>query len=112
MNPTIEKRRALGRGLESLLPSAQPQNRAAIPAIIAAAAEPEPASGDMVRQIAVELIDRNPYQTRGRMDEAALAELANSISASGVVQPIVVRRGHGGRYQLIAGERRWLASQR
>ena len=109
MNPTIEKRRALGRGLESLLPSSQ--NATRVPAIAtapAAAATPE----DAVQQIAVELIDRNPYQTRGRMDEVALAELAASIATSGVVQPIVVRPAAHGRFQLIAGERRWLASQR
>jgi ParB family chromosome partitioning protein len=60
----------------------------------------------------VELIDRNPYQTRTHVDEAALQELADSIKATGVLQPITVRAVPGGRYQLIAGERRWLASQR
>jgi ParB family chromosome partitioning protein len=81
---------------------------------VAAAAVAAPAQGseDSVQQIAVELIDRNPYQTRRHMDEAALDELANSIAASGVVQPIVLRPGSDGRFQLIAGERRWLASQR
>ena len=57
-------------------------------------------------------IDRNPFQTRTRFDEEALAELAQSIAATGVVQPIIVRDLGQGRYQLIAGERRWLASQR
>ena len=59
----------------------------------------------------MELIDHNPYQTRIHVDEAALQELADSIKATGVLQPITVRAVPGGRYQLIAGERRWLASQ-
>jgi ParB family chromosome partitioning protein len=70
------------------------------------------ASGESVRHIPLDLIDRNPYQTRSRVDESALAELADSIKVSGVVQPIAVRPGQDGRFLLIAGERRWLASQR
>ena len=105
-----EKRKVLGRGLETLLPSraaTQPPAHAA-----PAAAATAPAQGEAVRQIPVELIDRNPYQTRSHVDEVALAELADSIKASGVVQPITVRPEADGRFQLIAGERRWLASQR
>jgi ParB family chromosome partitioning protein len=63
-------------------------------------------------EIPVGEIDRNPYQTRSRVDEQQLTELANSIAATGVVQPIVVRPLPNGRFQLIAGERRWLASQK
>jgi ParB family chromosome partitioning protein len=63
-------------------------------------------------EIPVEKIDRNPYQTRRGFDEGKLNELAASITASGVVQPIIVRAGADGRYTLITGERRWLASQR
>ena len=62
-------------------------------------------------EIALELIDRNPFQTRTHFDEEKLAELAASIKASGVVQPIVVRTGQDGRYTLITGERRLLASK-
>jgi len=105
-----EKRKVLGRGLETLLPSraaTQPPAHAA-----PAAAAPAPVQGESVRQIAVDLIDRNPYQTRSHVDEVALTELADSIKASGVVQPITLRPGVDGRFQLIAGERRWLASQR
>jgi ParB family chromosome partitioning protein len=69
-------------------------------------------TGDLVKEISVEQIDRNPYQTRSRFAEDALNELAASIKSSGVVQPVVVRPQANGRYQLIAGERRWLASQR
>lgn len=95
------KKKVLGRGLETLLPASR-----------AAGAPATAMTGDLVREIAVEQIDRNPYQTRSRFAEDALNELAASIRASGVVQPIVVRPEPGGRYQLIAGERRWLASQR
>jgi ParB family transcriptional regulator, chromosome partitioning protein len=97
----MEKRKVLGRGLETLLPSRQ-------------GATPAPAvhHGEAIHQLALELIDRNPYQTRSHLDEAALTELADSIKATGVLQPITVRAVPGGRYQLIAGERRWLASQR
>jgi ParB family transcriptional regulator, chromosome partitioning protein len=63
-------------------------------------------------EVDVKAIERNPFQTRTRFDEQALNELAQSVAATGVVQPIVVRALPGGKYQLIAGERRWLASQR
>jgi ParB family chromosome partitioning protein len=99
------KRRALGRGLESLLP-ARP----------AAAAPAEPAQAPQADgkafEIAVDRIDRNPFQTRTTFDERKLAELALSIEASGVVQPIVVREAKDGRYTLITGERRLLASRK
>ena len=98
------RRRALGKGLESLLPS-----RAAAPAPPPQTAEPP--SGKAL-EIPVGQIDRNPFQTRTQFDEAKLAELTASVAASGVVQPIVVRTIPGGRFQLITGERRWLASQR
>jgi ParB family chromosome partitioning protein len=98
------KRRALGKGLESLLPQRP--------------ATPPPAPVTHVEsigkplEISLDQIDRNPYQTRTRFDEAALTELAQSIAASGVVQPVVVRPLSAGRYQLITGERRWLASRK
>ncbi|HUJ30788.1 MAG TPA: ParB/RepB/Spo0J family partition protein [Candidatus Acidoferrum sp.] len=62
-------------------------------------------------QVDIDLIDPSPYQPRTRFREEALDELARSIRASGIVQPLVVR-GFGARYQLIAGERRWRAAQR
>ena len=98
-----DKRKVLGRGLETLLPSRPAPMQPATPA---------PHHGDSIHQLAVEMIDPNPYQTRANVDEAALLELAESIKATGVLQPITVRAVPGGRYQLIAGERRWLASQR
>ena len=99
---TDTKRRALGKGLDSLL-GARPQTPAA-PAV----AEHE---GGKPREIPLDQIDRNPFQTRTHVDEEQLAELAASITANGVVQPILVRPLASGRFQLIAGERRWRASQ-
>src|ERR1700729_2033833 len=98
------KRRALGKGLESLLPQ-----RTAAPA-----PPPPPVAEPTGKPLEIPLdqIDRNPYQTRSQFDEAKLSELAQSIAASGVVQPIVVRPLSGGRYQLITGERRWQASRK
>jgi len=95
------KRRALGKGLDSLLPRVQ-----TIPAPSAAETE-----GGKPREILLDQIDRNPFQTRSQMNEEQLAELAASITANGVVQPILVRPQANGRFQLIAGERRWLASK-
>jgi ParB family chromosome partitioning protein len=94
------KRRALGKGLDSLLPRVQP----------AAASSPE-SEGGKPREIPIDQIDRNPFQTRGVMNQEQLDELAASIRANGVVQPILVRPLASGRFQLIAGERRWRASQ-
>jgi ParB family transcriptional regulator, chromosome partitioning protein len=176
-----EKRRALGRGLDSLLPSgprvvsstptpvvthgANPHASPMVPPIViptqgssavAAPAPPEvgpelvpPASsspvpaeiadlhaathvsqkrrdpsansgqamghpspeGDLIQQIPLDQIDENPYQTRRTFDEAALNELAESIKASGLAQPVVVRPGANGRYVLVLGERRCRASK-
>jgi ParB family chromosome partitioning protein len=97
---TDPKRRALGKGLDSLLPRVQ------VPA--ASPAEPE---GGRPREIPLDQIDPNPFQTRSQMNEGQLAELAASITANGVVQPVLVRPLASGRFQLIAGERRWRASQ-
>src|ERR1017187_10532274 len=95
------KRRALGKVLASLLPRVQ-----APAAALAAEAE----SGKP-REIPLDQIDHNPFQTRSHVNEEQLAELAASITANGVVQPVLVRPLSNGRFQLIAGERRWRASQ-
>jgi ParB family chromosome partitioning protein len=97
--PVDTKRRALGKGLDSLLPRVH----------AAPAAETE---GGKPREIPLDQIDRNPFQTRSHMNEELLSELAVSITANGVVQPVLVRPLASGRFQLIAGERRWMASQR
>ncbi len=98
--PIDPKRRALGKGLDSLLP-ARPEF----------GVTPLESKGNAF-EISVDLIDRNPYQTRTHFDEAALKELSASIVANGVIQPIVVKSLPGGRYQLITGERRLMASKR
>ena len=116
---TVEKRKALGRGLESLLPVAS-----RVPSTIVAATPPPPVAAGAVAvqpkphppadgeilEIALDLIDNNPYQTRGIFREDELRELADSIKASGVLQPIVVRPKDG-RYVLIVGERRCRAAK-
>jgi ParB family chromosome partitioning protein len=101
-----DRRRALGKGLDSLLPrvsanAAPPQ------------APPESVElGGKPLEIPVGDIEKNPFQTRINFDEKALAELAESITANGVVQPILVRPLADNKFQLIAGERRWLASKK
>jgi len=103
---TDTKRRALGKGLDSLLPRVHASASQAVHI-------PEPAAieGGKPREIPIDDIDRNPFQTRTHVDEQELAELAASITANGVVQPILVRPQADGRFQLIAGERRWRASR-
>jgi ParB family transcriptional regulator, chromosome partitioning protein len=98
-----DRRKALGRGLDSLLP-AKP---AAAPI-----AMPASHTGGSAQEVLIDSIDANPYQTRRRINEAAMEELAESIRSSGVVQPVVLRPGPNGRFQLVAGERRWHASKR
>jgi len=92
------KRRALGKGLDSLIPRVQ----------ALAAADTE---GGKPRDLPLDQVDRNPFQTRSHLNEEQLAELAASITSNGVVQPVLVRPLPNGRFQLIAGERRWRASQ-
>jgi ParB family transcriptional regulator, chromosome partitioning protein len=123
-----EKRKALGRGLDSLLPGGPrvvgpSPLTAAVPAttstpVTSGASAPylpqPPATSDArdaVVQISLEQIEENPYQTRHHFGNEALEELANSIRATGVVQPVVVRPGADGRYVLILGERRCRASK-
>jgi ParB family chromosome partitioning protein len=97
------KKRGLGRGLDALLGSA------AIPGAAPGSAG-GPADGEL-RQLPVDLIQRGRYQPRVDMRPETLEDLANSIRAQGVVQPIVVRPISSNRYEIIAGERRWRASQ-
>ncbi len=101
----VPKRRALGKGLESLLPG-----RSGFTPAPTSTAPPPPDEGKP-REIPIDQIERNPFQTRGSIDENALKELAASIAATGVVQPILVRPLAENRFQLIAGERRWRASK-
>src|SRR5271170_2783954 len=122
-------RNALGRGLSALIrdPEPQPLQQPPVPAAGAASAvpgtptapgasreaavAPAPIPSEGLLQLDIDLIDPSPYQPRTHFREEALGELARSIRASGIIQPIVVRR-IGTRFQLIAGERRWRAAQR
>jgi ParB family transcriptional regulator, chromosome partitioning protein len=101
----------LGRGLSALLGEAQEGG-----GVGAAAAQPAIARTDSdggATMIAIADIRPHPSQPRRHFDEAALAELADSIARQGVLQPILLRPAHDGRgYELVAGERRWRASQR
>jgi len=103
-------RNALGRGLGALIREPDPQ-----PADVARFPVPtnvEPASGIAGSQFMdIDLIEPSPYQPRTHFAEEALAELAQSIQVSGIIQPLVLRP-IGSRYQLLAGERRWRAAQR
>ncbi len=101
-----DKKRGLGRGLEALLGESK--------------ARPEPgtpAAREQLMQIPVDLLARGKYQPRVDMREESLADLADSIKAQGIIQPIVVRpvgapaAGQPQRYEIVAGERRWRAAQ-
>ena len=89
-----EKRPALGRGLSALIPDAPPA--------------PSPERG---LDVDIDLLRPNKFQPRTHMDEGKIEELSRSIRANGMIQPIVVRKADGG-YEIVAGERRWRASQR
>jgi ParB family chromosome partitioning protein len=90
----MEKRPALGKGLSALIPDV-----------------PDVRPGVLPTEVDVDQIAPNEQQPRHRFEDARLDELAQSIKANGVIQPIVVRRVDGG-YRIIAGERRWRAAQR
>lgn len=94
-------RKVLGRGLEALIPSGAS-------AVTAPVAEARP---DGLRDLPVDDVMPNPFQPRTRFDDEAIKELAASIKASGVLQPVVVRKGPSGDFQLVAGERRLRASR-
>lgn len=93
------KKRGLGRGLDALLSAG------------AGAASENDSQDRILKELPVDLVQRGKYQPRRDMDPQALEELAESIRAQGVMQPIVVRPISEGRYEIIAGERRWRASQ-
>jgi ParB family chromosome partitioning protein len=116
------KKRGLGRGLDALLGSAArtapaaehtavstPPELRAVPTA-ATPVQTKPTDG-MLCTLPVDVIQRGKYQPRLDMHQESLQDLADSISAQGVVQPIVVRAIAAGRYEIIAGERRWRAAQ-
>ena len=91
----MAKLKGLGRGLDALLGEAE---------------EPA-AAGDMLGTLSIDALQPGRYQPRSRMDPEALAELAGSIKSQGVMQPILVRPLEAGRYEILAGERRWRAAR-
>ena len=103
-------RNALGRGLGALIPEPDPlaAEIARLPVVAHIEATPGSAGSTLLD---IDLIEPSPYQPRTHFREEALAELAQSIRASGIIQPLVLRRV-GSRFQLLAGERRWRAAQR
>ena len=87
---------ALGRGLDALISTEDVRTE----------------GSSTINEVEISLIDRNPNQPRREFDEEALQELADSIAEIGIIQPITLRELDNGRYQIIAGERRWRASQK
>ena len=87
---------ALGRGLDALISTEDVRTE----------------GSSTINEVDISLIDRNPNQPRREFDEEALQELADSITEIGIIQPITLRELENGRYQIIAGERRWRASQK
>lgn len=88
-----ERKRGMGRGLAAILPESG-------------------AGGPELRELPVELIEPNPDQPRSNFEKDALDALAGSIKTAGLLQPLIVRPVDGGRYELVAGERRWRAAQK
>lgn len=107
----VESKR-MGKGLDFLLSSGKKKTEAAGEAKTAAEESRAQANSDgELRHIPIDLIQRGKYQPRMDMHEEALAELAASIKQQGVMQPIVIRPISSDRYEIIAGERRWRATQ-
>src|SRR5690606_38709859 len=96
------KKRGLGRGLDALLGGTS---------VSALEQEAVQANLQELQYLPLDLVQRGKYQPRRDMNPAALDELAQSIKAQGVLQPIVVRPIGEGRFEIVAGERRWRASQ-
>ncbi|MEW8049161.1 MAG: ParB/RepB/Spo0J family partition protein, partial [Candidatus Thiodiazotropha sp.] len=96
------KKRGLGRGLDALLGGVQAE---------AESKQTTSSKRENLQRLPVDLIQRGRYQPRREFHADSLRELADSIAAQGVIQPVVVRPVENERYELIAGERRWRAAQ-
>lgn len=104
----IQIRKRLGRGLSSLLGSDDDSSDSGhLPGTASVATPPAE-----LRQVPINAIERNPFQPRTEFEESALCELSDSILQHGVLQPLLVRASPNGGWQLIAGERRWLAAKK
>ncbi|HAJ99934.1 MAG TPA: chromosome partitioning protein ParB [Bacteroidales bacterium] len=99
------KKRALGKGLSALLEHADLDIQSGYDV------ERDLLAAGTIAKVSLDLIDSNPYQPRTDFDEDALLELAASIKEQGVIQPVTVRKGEDGRFQLVSGERRCKASR-
>src|SRR3954468_12199381 len=113
MNTDLGKRKNLGRGLSALFGEQEPEAAPApsgppAPAVVTAPV------GTPITRLALDLLMPSALQPRRHFDETALEELSASIAKKGVLQPLLVRPDPSapGRYEIIAGERRWRASQR
>jgi ParB family chromosome partitioning protein len=104
-----DSRKALGKGLSSLLP---PRPAATLERTVEAPGRAPEVPGERILRVPVAQVRPNPNQPRGDFDEAALNELTASVARDGILQPIVARRAAPDRYEIIAGERRWRAAQR
>lgn len=106
------KKRGLGKGLEALLGSGVHHLKDDATAAVSSTAKQTPSSAEF-QHLAIDVIQRGRYQPRTNFNLDALQELADSIKAQGVVQPIIVRplSATPGQYELVAGERRWRAAQ-
>ncbi|WP_019605544.1 ParB/RepB/Spo0J family partition protein [Teredinibacter turnerae] len=111
----MAKRKGLGRGLDALLSNAGAAATGESPQTVTEMAaqitSPETSRDGTLKELPVEFLQRGKYQPRRDMHSEALEELAESIKAQGVMQPIVVRPIADNRYEIIAGERRWRATQ-
>ena len=94
------KKKGLGRGLSALFGDEKPKHK--------------PLEIKQLNTVSISDLSRNPYQPRQNFSEEKLEELANSIRKNGIIQPIAVRpsKSKDGKYEIVAGERRWLAAQR
>tara|TARA_B000000441_G_C21440142_1_gene176079 strand:- start:40 stop:531 length:492 start_codon:yes stop_codon:yes gene_type:complete len=94
------KKKGLGRGLSALFGDEKPKTK--------------PQEINQSNIISISDLSRNPYQPRQNFSEEKLEELANSIKKNGIIQPIAVRpnKAENGKYEIVAGERRWIAAQR
>ena len=94
------KKKGLGRGLSALFGDEKPKNKSQ--------------GIKLTNTVSISDLSRNPYQPRQHFSEEKLEELANSIKKNGIIQPIAVRpnKSENGKYEIVAGERRWLAAQR
>jgi len=97
---TLGKKKGLGRGLSALFGDGKPQEKTI--------------EKKELNKVSIGDLSRNPYQPRATFNEAKLEELSNSIKKNGIIQPIAVRpkKNEPGKYEIIAGERRWLAAQK